>query len=105
MKAIKIDTDGTVAAFEGQQDFWMAKDIDWAEGPYPGEKGHVVFYDDNALFADVQVRTTIAGHDYPIPCWIVGIDGEHTTDTTLRVQKVANDLGVRSYPLTDLACR
>jgi hypothetical protein len=101
MLAIKIDVDGTVGYFEGPQDFWMDEAIDWAEGSYPGEEGHAVYFDDNALFADVQVRTTLAGVDYPIPLWVVGVHGEDIVDATIDLDKVIADLGPRRYPLFD----
>lgn len=101
MRAIKIDVDGTVSFHEGPEDFWMDGDVDWAEGPYPGEDSHVVYYDDNALFADEQVRTTLAGVDYPLPMWVVGVAGEDTVDATLSIEKISADLGGRRFPLLD----
>ncbi|WP_147366966.1 hypothetical protein [Aurantiacibacter zhengii] len=101
MRAIKVDVDGTVTAYDGEEDFWMDEDTVWAEGPYKGEINHAVYYDDEAMFADVQVRATLSGVDYPLPCWIVGIFGEDTADATLSLEKVIADLGPRRYPLLD----
>ena len=103
MRAIKVDVDGTVTAFEGEQDFWMDEDTAWAEGPYKGETDHAVYYDDEAMWADLQVRATVFGLDYPLPCWIVGILGDDTADATLSLDKVIADLGPRRYPLLDQA--
>lgn len=99
VRAIKVDVDGTIGFHSGPEDFFMTKDIDWAEGPYPGHDDHAVYYDDNALFAEEQVRTTLAGIDYPLPLWIVGVQGERTADATLEVDKVIEDLGERRFPL------
>ena len=95
MKAIRVDTDGGVAMFEGPEDFWMNGDVVWAEGPYPNEPDHTVYYDDEAFFSESQVRTTLSGLDYPLPIWIMGVSGENTVDVALSVEKVAEDLGSR----------
>ncbi len=105
MRAIKIDVDGTVTAYSGEQDFWMDENIDWAEGPYQGEPHHAIYYDDNALASDGQVRASIGGVDYPIPCWIVGVAGDDTTDAMLSCEKVAADLGPRRCPLEENTVR
>jgi len=101
MRAIKVDVDGTVGIHEGPEDFWADEDIDWAEGPYPKNAQHAVYYDDNALFADEQVRATLGGLDYPLPMWIVGISGENIVDVALTLDEVISDLGPRRYPLLD----
>lgn len=101
MRAIKVDIDGTVGDYEGPEDFWMDDDIVWAEGPYPGDPQHAVYYDDDALFADEQVRATLGGLDYPLPFWIVGVSGDETVDVALALEKVIGDLGPRRDPLSD----
>lgn len=101
MRAIKLDVDGTIGYFEVSENFWMDGGTVWAEGPYPGEDEHVVNYDDEALFAKQQVRTTLRGIDYPLPMWILGISGDEYVSATLSIDKVISDLGARRYPLLD----
>lgn len=101
MRAIKVDVDGTVVDYEGPEDFWMVDDIDWAEGPYPGDAQHAVYYDDNALFASKQVRAKLGDIDYPLPIWIVGVAGDRTVDASLTLEKIIGDLGPRRDPLFD----
>lgn len=94
MKAIKIERDGTVTEEIGGEDFWMSEDIEWAEGDYPGHSDHAVYYDDNAMSDPGMVRATIAGHEYPLPVWIVGVEGENTVDARLPLDKVKADIAL-----------
>jgi len=97
MKAIKIDRSGEVTLVSGDDDFWMegeGEDTVWAEGEYLGEPAHTIYYDDEAMTDPGEVRAVIAGREFPLPVWIVGVDGEKTTDVALDVEKVRKDLNI-----------
>lgn len=96
MNAIKIDRDGTITQTDGPDEAWMTDDVVWAEIEYPGQPGHAIYYDDDAMEDPGMVRVLIAGAEVPLPVFVVGIDGERTCAPTLSSQQIKQDLRLPS---------
>ena len=94
MRVIKVSRDGEVTSHDGEPDFWMNEDICWAATDYPGEEGHYIYYDDEAMTDPGQVRIMIAGNEIPLPVWITGSDGHDTGDASISLEKVRKDLQI-----------